>query len=200
MIYFLEHCVPLEFASEQPIDEVVNNLPSKFLNTNTNTISKSDFNVPNENTNVEKPSKLEPYEPTKTIEIIERVSSVDHDSLYKLPVPAEYDNNLSRNLDASVTPYDAENSISRNFSEELGEDENELGMEYETRQNNNSLSGLDWSIPDPPSGFKDSITPTLEKDNSQAPFPAEVNFFSREIEIFRYFTSFCLLIYNFNIF
>merc|ERR1712001_678526 len=68
-----EHCVPLEFASEQPIDEVVNNLPSKFLNTNTNTISKSDFNVPNENTNVEKPSsKLELYEPSKTIEIIER--------------------------------------------------------------------------------------------------------------------------------
>ena len=118
------------------------------------------------------------YEPTKTIEIIERVTSVDHDSLYKVPVPAEYDNNLSRNLDASVTPYDnAGNSISRNFSEQLGEDEeNELGMEYETRQNNNnnSLTGLDWSIPDPPSGFKDSITPTLEKDISEVPFPVEV--------------------------
>ena len=44
---------------------------------------------------------LELYEPTKTIEIIERVTSVDHDSLYKVPVPAEYDNNLSRNLDAT---------------------------------------------------------------------------------------------------
>ena len=152
--------------------------------------------MPNENTNVEKPSsKLELYEPSKTIEIIERVSSVDHDSLYKLPVPAEYDNNLSRNLDASVTPYDTGNSISRNFSEELGEDENELGMEYETRQNNNSLTGLDWSIPDPPSGFKDSITPTLEKDNSEVPFPAEVNFFLVKLKYI-----FCLLIYSFTIF
>ena len=151
--------------------------------------------MPNENTNVEKPLKLELYEPTKTIEIIERVSSVDHDSLYKLPVPAEYENNLSRNLDASVTPYDAENSISRKFSEELGEDENELGMEYETRQNNNSLTGLDWSIPDPPSGFKDSITPTLEKDNSEVPFPAEVNLFLVKLKYI-----FCLLIYSFTIF
>ena len=151
--------------------------------------------MPNENTNVEKPSKLELYEPTKTIEIIERVSSVDHDSLYRLPVPAEYDNNLSRNLDASVTPYDTGNSISRNFSEELEEDENEVGMEYEALRNNNSLTGLDWSIPDPPSGFKDSITPTLEKDNSEVPFPAEVNLFLVKLKYI-----FCLLIYSFTIF
>ena len=119
--------------------------------------------MPNEN-NVEvlllneKPSKLELYEPTKTIEIIERVTSVD-DSLYK--VPPEYDNNLSRNLDASVTPY-----------AEQEEEDNELGMEYEPR-NNNSLT-LDWSIPDPPSGFKDSITPTLEKDISEVPEAEQV--------------------------
>ena len=119
--------------------------------------------MPNEN-NVEvlllneKPSKLELYEPTKTIEIIERVTSVD-DSLYK--VPPEYDNNLSRNLDASVTPY-----------ADQEEEDNELGMEYEPR-NNNSLT-LDWSIPDPPSGFKDSITPTLEKDISEVPEAEQV--------------------------